>query len=487
MSEEITIEGLVAKQKAEQERFLRQNVSVEKTGAKIILPEKMSYEQAIKALQLKEKEENTTVSVYEEVDAHPLDGAYAFMKAMQRTYGWSSPVPTETFFGPIPPQTVSLEIAHGVYTQIIWGQFQIPTIKGQLSTKAGKKDGRRIFVIGGEILKKHQDEVKELADLTRKIAKEESIYKGKAIRLKTTDNGDLNENEPPNFMDLSRVNPEELVFPDDIQQQVETNLFTPIKRTAECKQYGIPLKRGVLFEGPYGTGKTLAAYTTAKHAEDNGWTFIYLDKVGGLKEAILFARRYGPSVIFAEDIDRVMTGGRTVAVDDILNNIDGIDSKNTDILIVLTTNHVEKIEKAMLRPGRLDAVISVRAPDAKAAQKLIHLYARGLLNENEPLDEVGQELDGQIPAMIREVVERAKLYAVSNLKDGEKLKLKAKDLLGAARGIKNHLELTQTKKATEKSVSEQLGDSMTQVFETSVPKVIMNKLDKLEKRVSELN
>jgi len=463
-------------------KFLKQKVDFVHKGTQVILPEGMSYEQAIEVLNLKRKEEEEVVSVFEEVEAFPLDGAYAFMRALQRKYGWATPAPTPGFFGPNPPTTVNLEIGFNEHTQIIWGGFKIPTIDGLLQTKVEWGSSPK-FVIAGQIKKKHQEEIKEIARLTREIVKNESIYKGKAVRLRTDEEGSLSQ-EPPSFMDLSNVNPAELVFSENVQEQVETNLFTPIKKTEECRKNRVPLKRGVLFAGPYGTGKTLTANVTAKYCEDNGWTFLYLDRVSGLRDAILFARRYGPAVIFAEDIDRVVTGGRSVAVDDVLNNIDGIDSKHQELIIILTTNHIEKIEKAMLRPGRLDAVINVSPPDAKAAEKLIRIYGRNLIAKNENLGDAGKELEGQIPAVIREVVERSKLFAISRLKEGEELTLKGKDLAQAARGMKMHLDLLKPADKTLPTPQESLGNALSDIVEMATNKKgIFKKLDKIEDAV----
>lgn len=465
-------------------KFMREKVDIVREGSQIIMPEAMSYDQAIEVLNLKKKEEETTVRVHEEVDAFPLDGAYAFMKAMQRKYGWSTAVPTPGFFGPTPPSTVSLEIGFGEFTQIIWGSFKIPTIEGMLQTGADWGGESPKFVIGGEIKKKHQKEIKELAELTREIVAKESIYRGKAIRLRTNDDGELIQGEAPKFMDLSNVNPDELVFPDVVMEQVETNLFTPIKKTEECRKNRVPLKRGVLFAGPYGTGKTLTANVTAKHCEDNGWTFIYLDRVTGLREAIYFARKYGPAAIFAEDIDRVVTGGRSVAVDDVLNNIDGIDSKHSELIIILTTNHVEKIEKAMIRPGRLDAIISVLPPDAKAAEKLVRIYGRNLIAADENLGEAGSELEGQIPAVIREVVERSKLYAISRMKAGDTLHLTGADLAKAARGMKTHLDLLKPAEVTVKTSGQIIGEQFGEIVASAVNKKGMfKKLDLIDSKL----
>lgn len=448
---------------AGQNRFKNTEVKVEHKGTKIVLPSDphdMTYKEAIASLELRQREEETDVSVNEIVKAFPFDGAYAFMNAMKQIYGWATPIPTPGFFGPRPPQTISLEIAYGVTTQIIWGDFAIPGIEGKLTTGVWPDDsGMMYFCVNGVVKKKHMADVKRVADLTREIVAQASIYRGQAIRLDCNKHGGVDFNKQPKFLDLTRVNPDELTYSEEVMTQIKTNLFTPIEHTETCRQYGVPLKRGVLLQGPYGTGKTLAAFVTATKCVRNGWTFILLDKVSGLHGALTFARLYGPSVVFAEDIDRAVTGDRSVAMDDILNTIDGIESKGSEIITILTSNHVENINPAMLRPGRLDAVIHVTAPDAKAAEKLIRIYARNTLATDADLTEAGKELDGKIPAVIREVVERAKLYAIgSGDVAGGKVVVTGKALTDAARGMKAHLDLLSPKKP-EPSNADKLYDA----------------------------
>jgi transitional endoplasmic reticulum ATPase len=385
------------------------------------------------------------IAVHEEVDAFPLDGAYAFMQVLRAKYGWADAMPTPGFFGPNPPVTVNLEVGVNKSVQVIWGGFAIPGIQGQLQTSATEKDGgKRVFCISGKIKKKHQAEIAEIAQATRDYVKTQSVYKGQAILLKTDEDGDFDYDIPPSFLDLSKVNESELIFAKDTQDQIETSLFVPIEKTELCRKFQIPLKRTVLLEGKFGTGKTLTAYVTAKKAERHGWTFIYLDRVTALKDAVAFARQYAPSVIFAEDLDRVVSGGRTVEVDDILNNVDGIESKNCEVIGIFTTNDVKAIDKAMMRPGRLDAVITVNPPDAAAAERLMRQYSRGLIGTREDLTKAGLEVAGQIPAVIREVVERAKLFALKRFEGSEnKITLTGDHLVLAAKSMKLHLKLMQ--------------------------------------------
>ena len=445
--------------------FSNIEAAVEYSGTKIILPgdpRQMKLGEAREWLTRLEAAEEQAVSIHEVIDAHPWDGCVAFMQAMKETYGWAQPVPTPTFFGPRPPQMLTIETGVGETTQIFWGSFRLPGIEAQLATATEEKRGQMRFVIEGSTKRKHLEMIRALADLTRRIVQERSIYRGHAIKL-ALDGSEINLMEPPTFMNLKRVREDELVFSEDLMDQVITNLWTPIEQTGYCRTHDVPLKRGVLLEGPYGTGKTLAATVTAKKCEANGWTFITVGRVSALESALQFATNYQPCVVFVEDIDREMAGERTVEMDDILNKIDGIISKGAEIMVVLTSNAASQINRAMLRPGRLDAVLHIGPPDADAVQKLLRVYGRRLIRADADLSEAGLALAGRIPAVIREVVERSKLYAIARA-PGKEFTLTDSDIVRSARGMAHHLALLDGKQEPEKSPAQKLGDAFGEMI-----------------------
>lgn len=457
------------------EEAMFKDVSIRREGEQIVIPAKMSLKQARIWLDRREVEEEQEIAIDEIVEAFPMEGAYAFMKAIAKKYGFSALVPTPGFWGPNPPVMIGIETDIGATAQVPWGRIEIPGIAGYLETGLTKKENRLCFSIGGEVKQKHKDEVAALADLTRKIVRDESIYRGKAIRVEfETDPRKFNPRDCPKFIDTSKTRPEELIFSDKVKTSVETSLFTPIEHTANCREYQIPLKRGILLEGPFGTGKTLTAYVAAKKCVENNWTFIYLSRVEDLKTAIHFAKAYQPALIFAEDIDRVMVEGErkeNETVNDILNTIDGVDTKGMELIVCLTTNHVDHIEPAMMRPGRLDAVISVKAPDSVASINLVKLYSRGRLDPQDDFGKVGEKLSGQIPAVIREVVERSKLAAVRRLKVGEQLILRSTDLEYAADEMLNHLRLMTPKPEDMRSKQEKAAEVLGKhLVEALIPK-----------------
>jgi transitional endoplasmic reticulum ATPase len=456
---------------------------VVRQGEKIILPDLMSTDDAMAVLILHKKYEEEEVRIVETFDAFPYDGACAFDNVLTRTYGFAPAVARETFFGPQPPQLISVEVGYNEFRQVPWGDIQVPGVSGKLTTTATTKDGRWLFVIVAQVKRTHEGTIKELYEKVRREIKENSIYRGKAVKIRfLDDDGDPVPLPTPKFMDTESIRPEMLVFPDTVMRAIQTSLFTPISRPQDCLANGIPLKRGILLGGDYGTGKTLAAAVASKLAVQAGVTFLYAQRADELPHAVEFCRQYqSPAgVVFCEDIDRALDGERDAEMDNLLNTIDGIDSKSANIIVVLTTNRMENIHPAMLRPGRLDAVINVTAPDAHAAEKLVRLYAGSSLLASEDLSEVGRKLAGTIPAVIAEVVRRAKLSQLALEKPGALVsKITAEALLDATETMRMQIMLLNRDKNPE--VKDTLRDALNDAVGNS--RVVVQ----LKERVEEVH
>lgn len=469
MSDEIEREG-----KAKKIKWDNLDVDIQHEGRAITLPGdpgKMPLEEGVKALQRRIDADNQEFRFVEWIDnGHALDAAVAFVKAMTKLYGFASPQTewVKTMFGPMknPPVMMSIKTGHGLddVVQCPMGQFALPGVKAPIKTQitSGPK-GVPTFVVTSEALKKDKHVLLELITEARRILREESIYRGKAIRFGVDEDGEVDMSSPPEFMDVTDTTEADLIFDADIQAQIDTNILVPIKETATCRKHKVPLKRGVLLEGPYGTGKSLTARMTAAVCERNGWTFVLLDRVQGLKTALQFANQYAPAVVFAEDIDRI-AATRDEDANDLINTIDGVVSKRSEVMTILTTNFAEKLNPVILRPGRLDAVISLRAPSDEAVARLLRAYAGKLLPEDAVTTNAARELSGQIPASIRECVERAKLGMIGR---GDKT-LSDSDLTVAAKTMKNHLALLnrEQKKPTH---AEKLAESLQAVVHGHKP------------------
>ena len=426
-------------------------------GEKLTLPENMKLDQAIDLLKRRKEYEQEETRFTESYECFPLDGANALNEVLIAKFGWAPATATPGFFGSTPPQLMSVEVAPGVFKKVPWGRFSLPNIEGYVETGVSRKNNRYVFSMSAEILRMDEDVVKALFAEVREYLKTNSIYQGRAIKIRfRNDNGNPMAMPEPSFIDTSKIDVDSLIYAADVQANIETNLFTPIRRVKECAANGIPTKRGVLLGGTYGTGKTLAATVASRYATDAGITYVYIPRADELPDAIEFAKQYNSPacVIFCEDIDRVTAGERSIEMDDILNLLDGIDTKNANIITVLTTNDLESINPAMLRPGRLDAVIDVTPPDAQAAEKLVRLYGGPSVDASEDLAEVGQTLNGMIPAVIAEVVKRAKLAQLRLQAPGEKVvMIKAEALLIAAKSIASQVQLLEKLSNADKTVA----------------------------------
>ncbi|EFR8087473.1 ATP-binding protein [Salmonella enterica] len=455
-------------------------------GEKLIVPDGMKLSDVLDLVKRRMTFEEEEVVVRRTYNVFPWDGAHALMLALTERYGWAAAEATPGFFGSNPPQMLDVQVGYGQTKKVPWGRFSLPQVEGFVQCSAQKKDGRVSFELVGKVLRKDEPTIELLFDTVEKTLRTNSIYMGKAIKIRFRDNdGDLLEMPEPEFMNLNGISRDSLVYSDDVQNLIETNLFTPIERVSDCIANDMPVKRGVLLGGPYGTGKTMAATVAAALATNVGVTYVYVPRSDELSDAIQFAKQYSDKacVIFCEDIDRAVSGERSVKMDDILNILDGIDTKSSRIITVLTTNHLENINPAMLRPGRLDAIIDVTAPDAKAVEKLVRLYGRDTIAADADLTLVGEALAGTIPAVIAEVVKRAKLHQLQYQQPGTMIEeISSQALLDSALTIQ-----AQRKLLEEQSKPKVKEPTFNEVIAAAVAPAIAEGVKRIASDVSEMH
>ena len=469
-----------AKKKPLQEAFQEhdwaaKDIAIHREGTKIVLPNDpvdMTYGSARAILKRAEEAENMVYSIAETIPVHFFDGIVALFAVMKEKYGFVGTQPKQSWFGPIPPRLLHVKVGPRAdqFVQVPFGQFKLPNVEGEIETRYTVVRGIPQLQIVGEVKSAEKKIVMELVLATREYAKNNSIYKGRCVVLAKDESGDgLDLDQPLEYFDPF-TGKEVPIFNEETEKLIETAVMAPIANSEICRKMGVPLKRGVLLEGPYGTGKSLTARQTARVASQHGWTFLSVSSAKALRYALHFAKMYQPCVIFAEDIDR-LTATRNEGANDLINEIDGVVGKNDEIITVLTTNFADKIDKAMLRPGRLDAVVSLRAPEAPAVQRLIRFYAGELLADDADLTPASDKLAGNIPATIREVVERAKLSMISHGRSS----ITTDDLIVSAVSMDNHLTLLNGAKEGQDDVSVDrlLADMVKQV----VGKVITAKIN----------
>lgn len=432
-------------------------------GEKITLPQGMEIPTAIQQLQQFMEAQEQQINVRESFKVFPWDGAFALKKCLEKRFG------VVNFKG----AEQRAEIAPAIFENLPWGTFDLPGLC-RLTCSVDEQNGRLCFQIMATTRRKNEMVVRTIfKDIRDYLNGGGSIYQGQAIKLRLQyDNGRVMEMPEPSFINTAAIDVSALMFNEDVQDALEVNLYTPIARVKELSANGIPVKRAVLLAGTYGTGKTMAASGASKIAVKNGVTFIYIKKASELAEAIEFAKMYATPacVIFVEDIDRETSGSRDQEMDNLLNVIDGIDTKNTNIIVVLTTNDVDSIHPAMLRPGRLDAVINITPPDMFTAERILRKYCGDALASHEDVSEAAALLAGQIPAILAECVKRAKLSQLSLNAPGEPVsRLTGAALTLAARSMSGQIKLLADRIEADKPKSKpKIEEALEQVVASAM-------------------
>lgn len=202
-------------------------------------------------------------------------------------------------------------------------------------------------------------------DENRKAGKKDYIKIYNIGRWGGFDNGikDKSNARKP-FSKLYLKNKEEIIA--DIEH------FKDQKETYE--KLGVPYKRGYMFHGAPGNGKSSIAYAMAQYLKYD----IYIIDMAMIKDgdfSTVIKAVEPNSVVVIEDIDnfynkREPAPDNKVNFSTFLNSLSGIGQKD-NIITVFTTNNIDKVDDALLRSGRCDIQIELTNPDKQLVEKYL--------------------------------------------------------------------------------------------------------------------
>ena len=398
----------------------------------------MSPKDAIRFLKRHLEQNEAETSFTKTFRFRPFDGAHATQQALKKVFGTAGIGKAQmSFFGKIPPQLKEIRTGVSTTEQVPWGLLEVPAINGTINF-GGVRDPEYgvLFSVSVNTQRKYRSHVMGLFAAIEEELRTHSIYKGKPI----------DGREDPEFLDLRTLDESKIIFADDVMDQLEAHVWSLIEDTERQEAMGLPMKRAVLLEGPFGTGKSSALWITAKKAEANGWTFV-MCRPGrdSLTEVMETARLYQPAVVVFEDVDTIAQNGDPEAVTKLLDLFDGINSKGTKLLAMMTTNNVSDIHKGMCRPGRLDSIIRIAELDRNGVERMVKSVVKPeLLSNTVDYDRVFEAMEGFLPAFIKESIERAVRHALVRTKgqsDVRDIKLDTEDFILAANGLRPQLDL----------------------------------------------
>ena len=192
------------------------------------------------------------------------------------------------------------------------------------------------------------------------------------------------------------------------------------------KQLGAQVPKGILLHGPPGTGKTLLAKAVAH--ESNAQFFAqsaasFVEMFAGLgasriRRLFREARKASPAIVFIDELDAVgatrgndTTGEKDQTLNQLLVELDGFGGRE-QVVVIAASNLLDKLDPALLRPGRFDRQIFVTPPDLKGRHQILNVHTRGKpLAGDADLDLVARQTSGLTGADLANICNEAAIFA----------------------------------------------------------------------------
>ncbi len=198
-----------------------------------------------------------------------------------------------------------------------------------------------------------------------------------------------------------------------------------LRDPGQFHKLGATVPKGILLHGPPGTGKTLLAKAVA---HESGAQFFaqsaaaFVEMFAGLGAARIrrlfaIARKHEPAIIFIDELDAVggrrgmdVSGEKDQTLNQLLVEMDGFATSGR-LVVIAASNLLEKLDPALLRPGRFDRQVFVAPPDVKGREGILAVHTRNKPLRDVNLGLVAQQTSGLTGADLANICNEAAIFA----------------------------------------------------------------------------
>jgi cell division protease FtsH len=211
---------------------------------------------------------------------------------------------------------------------------------------------------------------------------------------------------------------------DDARGELE-EIVEFLRDPRQFEELGAKVPKGILLHGPPGTGKTLLAKAVA---HESGAQFFaqsaasFVEMFAGLGAARLrrlfaIARKHEPAIIFIDELDAVggrrgmdISGEKDQTLNQLLVEMDGFAGSGR-VVVIAASNLLDKLDPALLRPGRFDRQVFVAPPDVRGRQGVLGVHTRNKPLGKVDLGLVAQQTSGLTGADLANICNEAAIFA----------------------------------------------------------------------------